>query len=48
MSDTKLAQKEEKDQVLDLQEPMDKKILKLATLKISTKFEYEATDGRTR
>ena len=25
MSDTKLAQKEEKDQVLDLQEPMDKK-----------------------
>ena len=31
----KLAQKEEKDQVLDLQERMDKTVLKSATLKIS-------------
>ena len=34
----KLAQKEEKDQVLDLQERMDKKIIKPSTLKISTRL----------
>ena len=35
---SKLSQKEEKYQVLGLQECMDKTILKLATLKISTHF----------
>ena len=37
----KLAQKEEKDQVLDLQELTDKNILKLATLKISARLNMQ-------
>ena len=35
-NDTKLPQKEEKGQVLDFKEHMDKIVLKLETLKIST------------
>ena len=37
-NDAKLAQKEEKDQVLDLKEHTDKTILKIETLKISDHF----------
>ena len=35
-NDEKLTHKEDKDQVIDFQEHMNKKILKLSTLKIST------------
>ena len=40
-NDEKLDQKEEKVQILNLQERMDKIILKLATLKISTCFNIQ-------
>ena len=39
--DVKLAQREERDQVLDLQEYMDKTILKLSTLKSSTRLNMQ-------
>ena len=37
----KLSQKEEKDQVLDFQERMDKTILKLSTLKTSARLNMQ-------
>ena len=40
-NDEKLYQKEERDQVLDMQELMGKQILKLATLKISSRFNMQ-------
>ena len=41
MSHPKISQKEDKDQVLDLQETMDKTILKVSTLKSSTYFNVQ-------
>ena len=36
-----MAHKEEKEQVIDFQEHMDKKLLKISTLKISTRLNMQ-------